>query len=133
LRQYILITKWSEKTRNLYVEIPCPHPSELQEPLHVWTEGEKEVTVGLDYCHTHFTCSKEQNESEIFAEALSFLDDIFSERIVVMSWVPILTGKLGGASFNTPAEIEGEIVGTPPGLIVRIRSWKGTFLRDHKT
>ena len=136
LEQYIVTPKDFQKTHGFFIESPCPHPSELQWPLYIWTESGKEVSVGLDACHTHFTCSDEQNESQVFAEAIKFLDDIFLERTVVMSWVPPegnFKGRLAGSSFNTPAEIEKEIADTPSGFIVRVRSWKGTFLQDHKT
>ena len=132
LSEYIIDPEKNE----LHIEVPCPYPSELQAPLYIWTEGGREVSIAFDACHTHFTCSDEQTESQVFAEAISFLDDIFSERTVVMSWVPPegkFKGRLAGSSFNTPAEIEKEITDTPSGFIVRVRSWKGTFLQDHKT
>jgi hypothetical protein len=136
LNQYFAAPEEFQKADNLSLEVRCPYPAELQWPLYIWTEGGAEVSIGLDACHTHFTCDVGQDESEIFAEALLFLDDIFEERIVVMSWVPPeggFKGKIAGSSFNAPTQIEKEIADTSSGFIVRIRSWKGTFSRDHKT
>lgn len=129
LERHIVASREFQHDGDLYIEFPCPFPAELQWPLCIWTERGHEVSVGLDACHTHFTCGRESTESEVFAEALSFLDGIFAERIVVISFVP--DGRLAGSSFHSPDEIETEIAETPPGILVRVRSWRGTYLRDH--
>ncbi|MBI5384084.1 MAG: hypothetical protein HZA90_05295 [Verrucomicrobia bacterium] len=129
LERHVVAPRDFQHDGDLYIEFPCPFPTELQWPLCIWTERGREVSIGLDACHTHFTCSRDAVESDIFAEALAFLDDIFAERIVVISFVS--DGRLAGSSFHPPEEIEAEIAQTPPGILVRVRSWRGTYLRDH--
>jgi hypothetical protein len=130
LERHVVASREFQHDGDLYIEFPCPFPAELQWPLCIWTEREREVSVGLDACHTHFTCGRDSTESEVFAEALSFLEGIFAERVVVVSFVP--DGRLAGSSFHSPDEIETEIAETPPGILVRVRSWRGTYLRDQK-
>lgn len=131
LKQHVVPLREFQHDGDIYIEFPCPVPAELHWPLCIWTGRGREVSVGMDACHTHFTCNKITSESDVFAEALDFLDDLFSERIVVISFVP--KGRLAGSSFNPPEEIETEIAETPSGILVRVRSWRGTFLRDHVT
>src|SRR5688500_10723787 len=121
LEQHIVAPREFQQDSDLYIEFPCPFPSEVDWPLVIWTERGREVGVGVDACHTQFRCGKDGREPEVFSEALSFLDDIFTERVIVVSYSR--DGRLGGASFASPDETETEVAESPPGILVRVRSW----------
>lgn len=128
LKEFVKPLREFQREGDLFIEVPCPFAAELEWPLRIWTERGREVGVGLDAYHTHFRSAKDSCDSECFGETLSFLQNIFTERIVVVSFVS--NGRLAGSCSCSPEEIQDEILETPPGTLVRIRSWKGTYLKD---
>ena len=92
----------------------------------IHTDNE-EVTVGIDYYHSHFDSMVGDDDHFGTRAAVEFVRQIVSERIVVVSWW--LDDHWRGSS-----QIEA---GAQPSAAfvkeynrIRVRSWNGTFNAD---
>ena len=110
----------------LYIEIPAPPNSNLERSLYVLTAC-KEVEVGFDFDHNHFESVLGENKVDM-EPVVNFILDIFSEKIVAVSWWAgeQFRGGTPGNSDYVPEASEH----MHPFDCVRIRSWNGAFDQD---
>ncbi len=112
---------------DLAVAVPsrfAPHA-----PLTIDTMGD-EIIVSWGFFHGHYdSWYGEYMEDEFFAQALDFIDEIITERLVVFDhWSP--RGLVGGGSCK-PEELD-ECLNDPRYTQdgpVTARSWLGTYDR----
>ncbi len=111
----------------LYVEVPSPESADLAHPLYITTEN-SEVTVGIDYYHSHFDEFEEQSRDSESPDALNFIDGVISEEICLCSWWD--DDQWRGSSQCRIAESPEALGISGPFNKLRIRSWRGSYDRD---
>lgn len=111
----------------LLVEVPRP----LADGRHglFITTSEWEVSVGFgENFHTRFGVSAGAEDDDFQGRAIAFIQEFVAEQLVLVTaweageWLGAWTVRVAGGSVPAQ-EIE-------EGVVLRIRSWKGTFDRD---
>ncbi|MEZ4386539.1 MAG: hypothetical protein R3D98_02980 [Candidatus Krumholzibacteriia bacterium] len=111
----------------LLVEVPRP-AGDGRHGLFI-TTSEWEVSVGFgENFHTRFGVVAGQEEDDFQGRAIEFIQAFVDEAVVLVTawedgeWLGAWTVRVSGGTV--PAQE------TEDGVILRIRSWKGTFDRD---
>lgn len=127
----------------LVVEVPSLPAADVKNGLIIQVDDE--VTVGFDYYHSHFDpegfyavlsadatdTADDEGLSGVLA-ALKFIEDIVSERVVIVSYMvnDEWRGSTAMPAQLTPAR--PEYVGGRSYNRVRVRSWGGAHNADVK-
>jgi hypothetical protein len=111
----------------LYLEIPLPSNSNLERSLYVLTDREQ-VEVGFDFNHNHFESVLGDDDSVDMKSVIDFIYDIFSDKIVAVSWWA--KEKCRGGTLACSDRLPEPSEHIHPFDRVRIRSWNGTFDQD---
>jgi hypothetical protein len=103
-------------------ELPCPSPT-VKQGLWVAT-FDMEITVGFHTHHSHFNDFDDVFNVKPINDALEYIDEIISERIVVISWY-----QSDSFSMSSTIEIPYD---TPPKFYkgdthITCHSWLGTY------
>ena len=106
------------------VELAAPLLSDLADPLRIDTHND-EVTVSLDYYHSHFDYF---GEGEAHEDALHFIRDVLEERTGIVSWWA--GEKWRGSSVLRAGEMLEPAEHMAGSTRVRVRSWHGRLNRD---
>jgi len=111
----------------LLVEVPRP-AGDSRHGLFI-TTSEWEVSVGFgENFHTRFGVSGQDEDGDFHSRALAFIRDFVEERLVLVTafeedqWLGAWTVRIDGDSLPEQEREEG--------VVLRIRSWKGTWDRD---
>ncbi|PXA79384.1 hypothetical protein DMC25_21770 [Caulobacter sp. D4A] len=104
----------------LWVEVPPPPEADMNGPLWISTAG-GEVTVGIDYSHSHFDWPP-----DAYDDVLEHIRDLLSERLSVHGQ---FIGEWLSSAGTGPAERTIR-VGELRVSRLRVRSWHGMHNRD---
>ncbi len=111
----------------LLVEVPRPVDGSSH-GLFI-TTSEWEVSVGFgESFHTRFGTSGDPGELNFLDEAIEFLKDFVDESIVIAT-ASENNEWLGGWKIDRRKQ-EIDVLDFDPGVLVKIRSWQGTFDRE---
>lgn len=111
----------------LLVEVPSPVDGSSHGLFITTSEWEVSVGYGEDF-HTRFGAADEDGSASFFDMALEFIDDFVAERCVLATaydqreW-------LGSWKIDLRQD-DLDLVKTEPGVVVKIRSWRGTHNRE---
>ena len=111
----------------LYLEVPLPPNSKLERSLYVLADREQ-VEVGFDFDHNHFESVLREDDSVEMKPVIDFIFDIFSEKILAISWWAKEQPRGGTLARSDRLPEPSEHI--HPFDRVRIRSWNGTFDQD---
>lgn len=104
------------------ISISCPPTSLIQRPFVVTTEN-NEVTIVIDFCHTHFEWP--DGLPGPFTDPLQHISAILSDEIAAVSYWK--EGQLAGSTYIGP--MDDLDLDNFTGR-VRVRSWQGKRNRD---
>jgi hypothetical protein len=110
----------------LVIQVAPPQEADVEHGLHIHTDN-SEVTVAFDCYHSHFDSCTGDGDHFCTLAAISFVQQLLSERIAVVSWWLNETWR-GSAQIQAGTEPEASFVSDFNR--VRIRSWRGTFNAD---
>ncbi len=110
----------------LVVEITPPAEAKVDHSLLITTEDE-EVTIGLDYYHSHFEDFASPS-GDPASDGMAFLKGLLCDHIAVVSW---WNGEtcVGSSTIGRDEEL-APMPHKPSYDRIRIRSWQGTRNRD---
>lgn len=119
----------------LVVKVPDPLGSRLDYPLTVWTDS-SEVTVGMDWYHTHFVWPTERDDLAIeLTDPIGELHLLMNEERAVLAQFAGDTWK-GSRLLSREDCVAGRYRERPIEDWVtsvdrfRVRSWRGTLDAD---
>ncbi len=105
----------------------------LQAPIHsserdmiILTYGQK-ITVHFDLYHGHFGVFQETTIDEAFQEAVTFIEGIFREDIIVA--IKMENGTWKGSSLLLATDVDT----VQPSEVTYTRSWLGTYKQNYES
>jgi hypothetical protein len=119
----------------LVLRVPDPPGSRLDHPLAVWTDNE-EVTVGMDYYHSHFFWpSDDPYFAKELTDPIGFMRSLIEERQAVLAY--FAKDEWRGSALLTRDECRERSFASKPtdewsrdSTRFRLRSWRGTLDLD---
>ena len=124
------IEKTEQGTPLLRLAVSAPPEADTDHGLWI-TIGNREITIGFDAYHNHFSEIVGDGKHHEVAYAMHYLSKLLAEKVVAVSWWDHETWR-GSQQMQA-----GEKSSLSPDYIkpfnrIRVRSWKGTFNADIK-
>ena len=125
-RRFARSEQCDDGSSSFVLEISPPVEAAVEHGLVVYTDNE-EITVGLDFYHSHFDSMVGDGEHFGTTAAVEFVRQVVGERLAVVSWW-LNEEWVGSAQIEAGTQPDAQFM--KPYNRIRVRSWKGTFNAD---
>lgn len=110
--------------------VNAPPEADTEHGLRI-TIDDREMTIGFDAYHDHFSEIVGDGKHQEIAYAMHFLSNLLAEKVVAVSWWDHETWR-GSRQMRAGEKPDLSPEYTGSFNQIRIRSWKGTYNADIK-